>query len=90
MPEPTTPERPSEQPINLDDVDWSQAVVCYTRCYPCMFDDHYRPPEAHSWMDEQDAEHAGHPWPLPPEIAAAKPCACPCAKPDDTTEGEER
>jgi hypothetical protein len=80
--DPTAPEH-REPPADLSNVDWSQAVVCYTRCWSCQFDYHQKPPKAHTWMDKEDAEHAGHPWPLPPEVAAAKPCACPCAKPKD-------
>ena len=88
MPEPA-PERtpPDDTTPDLSNVDWSQAVVCYTRCWSCQFDYHQKPPKAHTWMDEEDAEHAGHPWPLPPEIAAAKPCACPCAKPKEADRG---
>lgn len=56
------------------------AIVCFTRCYACQFDYHFDPPQAHTWMDKEDAEHAGHPWPLPAEIAATNLCACPCAK----------
>lgn len=73
-----------EQPINLDDVDWASAVVCFTRCYACQFGYCFDPPEAHTWMAKEDAEHAGHPWPLPPEVAATNQCACPCAKPKET------
>lgn len=58
------------------------AIICFAQCYACICDCHYDPPQAHTWMDKEDAEHAGHPWPLPPEIAAAKPCACPCARED--------
>lgn len=62
-------------------------IVCYTRCWPCQFGEHHDPPKAHTWMDQEDAEHAGHPWPLPDEIAAKNVCACPCAS---TTEKGNR
>ena len=80
MAEDTAPERTEPPEIDLSDVDWSQAVVCYARCWSCQFDCCFDPPQMHTWMDKEDAIHAGHPWPLPPEIAAQEPCACPCAK----------
>lgn len=55
-------------------------IVCRTYCWPCAFDQHHDPPRAHTWMDEDDAEHAGHQWPLSNEIATKHPCACYCAK----------
>jgi hypothetical protein len=55
-------------------------VVCLTRCWPCQFSEHHTPPKPHTWMDPDDAEHAGHSWPLPAEVAAKNVCACPCAK----------
>lgn len=77
---------PSEPPVaDLSDADLAGAVVCYAQCYACMFDSHYDPPKVHTWMDDDDAEHAGHTLPLAPEVIAAKPCACPCAKPKETT-----
>lgn len=57
------------------------AVVCYTQCWSCQFDCHFAPPQVHTWMDQEDAEHAGHPWPLPADVAAANRCGCNCAKP---------
>lgn len=74
----------SEPPADLSNVDWSQAIVCYSRCWSCQFDHHQKPPKPHTWMDEDDAQHYGHPWPLPPEVAATNQCACPCAKPKET------
>ena len=53
-------------------------MVCLTRCYPCQFDEH--PGRPHTWMAQDDAEHAGHPWPLPDETAAENPCGCRCAE----------
>ena len=55
-------------------------VVCLTRCWPCQFAEHHTPPKPHTWMDHEDAEHAGHRWPLSAEVAAKNVCACPCAK----------
>jgi hypothetical protein len=61
-------------------ISGGMVTVCYARCCACQFGECPDPPTAHTWMDQDDAEHAGHPWPLPPEIAAKHPCACPCAK----------
>ncbi len=71
MPDPPRETPPPAPPL---------VIVCYTRCWPCNFAEHQDPPKAHTWMDQDDAEHAGHPWPLPDEIAANNVCACPCAK----------
>ncbi|MFI7448146.1 hypothetical protein ACIBQX_11665 [Nonomuraea sp. NPDC049714] len=56
------------------------AIVCLTRCWACQFGQHFDPPQAHTWMDPEDAEHAGHPWPLPADVADANRCACRCAE----------
>jgi hypothetical protein len=77
-PEPhPTPSKP-RQDDSAPREDEPVVMVCLTQCYPCQFNEHPRGP--HTWMAEDDAEHAGHPWPLPPEIAAAHPCGCRCAK----------
>ena len=52
------------------------AIVCYTRCWPCQFDQHYDPPQPHPWADDEDREHAkatGRPEPT-------GNCACSCAR----------
>lgn len=51
------------------------AIVCYTKCWPCMADSHFDPPEPHTWGDLDDFEHAkatGQPEP--------GNCGCWCAK----------
>jgi hypothetical protein len=58
----------------------SHIIVCYTRCYSCMFGSHFEPKQAHSWMEQEDAEHAGHAWPLTPEVEAANLCPCSCGE----------
>jgi hypothetical protein len=35
-----------------------QAIVCYTHCYPCRFDEHHEPPQWHTWADDEDIQHA--------------------------------
>lgn len=62
-------------------IDEGRAIICYSKCWPCQFGEHLDPAEEHTWMDQEDAEHAGHPWPLPPEVAAKNVCGCGCAKP---------
>lgn len=53
------------------------AIVCWSRCWTCMFDQHYDPPTPHSWADDEDIAHAkatGQPEPT-------GNCACRCAQP---------
>lgn len=59
------------------------AIVCYSRCWACMFDQHYDPPQPHPWADDEDREHAkalGRPEPT-------GNCACRCAHPSRTRGG---
>lgn len=53
--------------------------IQYTRCWSCICRGCYDPPQAHTWMSREDAEHAGLSWPLTDEQKAASPCACRCA-----------
>ncbi|MGH9275635.1 MAG: hypothetical protein ACRDZU_13390 [Acidimicrobiales bacterium] len=55
------------------------ALVMFTRCWTCQFGQCFDSPKPHSWMDKEDAEHAGHPWPLSTGVADANLCACECA-----------
>lgn len=51
------------------------AIVCYSRCWDCQFDQHHNPPKPHPWADDEDREHAqatGQP-------APTGNCACHCA-----------
>lgn len=56
------------------------AIVCYAKCWPCQFGSHDTSP--HTWMDDEDREHAGHPAPTTDEergaFAANHPCGCHC------------
>lgn len=56
------------------------AIVCYAKCWPCQFGQ--CTDEPHTWMDDEDREHAGIPTPTTPEaraaLAADKPCGCRC------------
>lgn len=50
-------------------------TVCYERCWPCKYGQHFSPPEPHPWWDVEDVEYAaeeGHP-------APTGVCACSCA-----------
>lgn len=55
------------------------AVVCYAKCWECQFGDHYDPPRAHTWMDDEDAAHAGVTLPVDPNLPG-KLCGCSCAR----------
>lgn len=74
QPEPVTP---AQAAALLDAaVKGSGAIVCYSRCWACMFGQHRNPPRPHPWWDSEDAEHAeatGQP-------APTGNCACPCAR----------
>jgi hypothetical protein len=56
------------------------AIVCYAKCWPCQFGQCTDSP--HTWMDDEDAEHAGLTVPTTPEgwaaLAKDKPCGCHC------------
>jgi hypothetical protein len=50
-----------------------------SRCWPCQFSDHFTPPQKHSWLDEEDAEHMDLPFlPDSPRAIDEYPCACEC------------
>jgi hypothetical protein len=55
-------------------------IICYARCWPCQFGSHDTSP--HTWMDDEDREHAGHPAPITADerdaFAAKHPCGCHC------------
>ncbi|MEU6057964.1 hypothetical protein [Streptomyces sp. NPDC047097] len=58
------------------------AIICPTRCEPCMYDQHYTAPAPHPWAGPEDIEHAratGQPEPT-------GSCGCWCAQ----TETEQR
>lgn len=56
-------------------------AVTPTRCWSCYAAEH--PAEAHTWMDSDDLEHAGLPFPTTAEeraqLAQEHPCGCDCA-----------
>lgn len=52
-------------------------TICYAKCEPCQFGDHFTPPERHRWAGQDDIEHAantGQPEPT-------GNCGCWCATP---------
>lgn len=57
-------------------------IICYARCWACQFGQCFEPPQVHTWMDREDAEHAGVAWPMSPDQQAERRCACSCARPD--------
>lgn len=53
------------------------AIVCATKCEPCMYGQHYGEPAPHPWAGPEDIEHAAKTGqPEPTGI-----CGCHCAKP---------
>jgi hypothetical protein len=56
-------------------------IICYSKCWPCQFGQHFDPPQWHTWADGDDILHArntGQPDP------SKSRCGCFCA-----TGGEE-
>lgn len=49
----------------------SEVIVCYARCWGCVYDQHYEPPEWHTWADMEDIE-------ANPDAAKSR-CGCFCA-----------
>ena len=54
------------------------AIVCYSRCWPCQFGQHYDPPQPHTWADDEDRAHAK----ATGQHEPTGNCACHCAKQD--------
>jgi hypothetical protein len=57
------------------------AIVCYTKCWPCNFGDHYDPPQWHTWADSEDVEHAQNTGQPDPRTSR---CGCDCADAKET------
>lgn len=51
-------------------------IVCYAKCYACMYGHCFDPPQAHIWADSEDIEHARATGQEEPTGL----CACPCAQ----------
>ncbi len=71
-----TPEQATEV---VDALRAGNAIVCLTKCWPCQFGQHTDAP--HTWMDDDDAEHAGivvtgHA--SRANLATDRPCGCWC------------
>ena len=64
----------------VDALRAGNAIVCYAKCWPCQFGQCSTEP--HTWMDDEDAAHAGLTVPKTPEewaaLAVEKPCGCDC------------
>lgn len=77
MTENSTPEQAAEI---LAAIQRGNAIVCYAKCWPCQFGQ--CTDEPHTWMDDDDIEHAELTRPTTPEgwatLAADKPCGCHC------------
>jgi hypothetical protein len=74
-------DQPKPTPKQLADVvdalKQGNAIVCYAKCWPCQFGQ--CTDEPHTWMDDDDRDHAGIPKTTTPgELADQKPCGCPC------------
>lgn len=64
----------------VDALRAGNAIVCYSKCWPCQFGQ--CSDEPHTWMNDEDAAHAGLTVPKTPEewaaLAADRPCGCNC------------
>lgn len=57
-------------------IEAGQAIVCYSKCYSCMFGLCPSPRRWHSWADDEDIAHAAeHGLPDPSDSR----CGCSCA-----------
>lgn len=74
-------ERSEEMRQVAEAIASGQVVVHYAKCWPCQVYPRqcYDPPQAHTWMDEDDAAHAGVTLPVDPN-EAGRLCGCDCAK----------
>jgi hypothetical protein len=78
------PDRPKLTPQQaaeiLNTIKAGKAIVCLTKCWPCQFGQHTD--TQHTWMDDDDREHAGIPAPAGhadrARLAAEHPCGCWC------------
>lgn len=72
-----TPPTATETAQTLNEaVQTGGIIICHTKCWACLADQHYEPPQAHPWADADDIEHArstGRPEPT-------GNCGCYCAK----------
>lgn len=57
------------------------AIVCYARCWSCTAGQCFDPSKAHTWMDDDDREHALNTGQITEETDLAKErrCGCSCA-----------
>lgn len=63
----------------------ASAIICATKCEPCMFGQHYSPFGEHPWAGPEDVAHAaatGQPEPT-------GTCGCYCAKPREISGGTQ-
>lgn len=76
----TTPEQPKLTPEVAAEIvaalKAGNAIVCYVKCWPCQSGQCANWP--HTWMDDEDAEHAGVGHVSPAELAVSHPCGCHC------------
>ena len=56
------------------------ATICYTRCEPCQWGQHYDEPTWHSWAGPEDVAHARATCQKDPSSSR---CGCSCAKTED-------
>jgi hypothetical protein len=69
-------------PLHLPGARMS-TIVCYSRCWSCMFGYCYDPPQPHPWWNGEDVEHAKATGQLAPE----GDCTCSCARSADANGG---
>lgn len=62
-------------------------IVCYSKCWPCTYAEDYsqHDPMPHTWMDDEDLEHAKATKQVPEDVtreqlAVSHPCGCWCVK----------
>lgn len=77
MTQPGRPLSPESAAQIIDALKRGDVVACWAKCWPCQFGQ--CTDEPHTWMDDEDREHAGILADTPlSQLATEKPCGCRC------------
>lgn len=70
----------ADKPIDKGEIvaaiNRGDAIVCYAKCWPCQFGDHFDTQTWHTWADEDDVQHARDTGQTDPSESR---CGCHCA-----------
>lgn len=56
--------------------------ILWAKCWSCQFGSHFDPPKVHTWMDDEDREHALNTGQITAEtdLDTERRCGCHCAE----------